>query len=88
MNIFRKIWDWIKDFGYMIASWAILLLPESPFQKFANNFTENTPFANILNYINYFVPIGPMITFLVTYVAAVAIWYIVRWALRLVKYIQ
>lgn len=88
MNIFRKIWDWIKDFGYMIASWAVLLLPESPFQKFAKNFSENAPFENILNYINYFVPIGPMITFLATYVAAVAIWYIVRWALRLVKYIQ
>jgi len=87
MNIFRKIWDWIKDLFYMVASWAILLLPESPFQRFANGFSENSPFANILNYINYFVPIGPMITFLAMYLTAVAIWYIVRWALRLTKYI-
>lgn len=88
MNIFKKIWNWVKDFGYMIASWAILLLPESPFQKFADNFQASGPFENILNYINYFIPIGAMITFYITYLAAVAIWYIVRWALRLVNYIQ
>ena len=87
MNIFKKVWEWVKDFGYMIASWAILLLPESPFQKFADSFLENSPFENILNYINYFVPIGGMVTFFVTYLTAVAIWYVVRWALRLVNYI-
>jgi len=88
MNVFRRIWDWIKDFIFMIASWAILLLPESPFQKFAKNFQESSPFANMLNYINYFVPVGPMMSFLATYLAAVTIWYIVRWVLRLAKYID
>lgn len=87
MSIFTKIWDWVTDLFYTIASWAIMLLPESPIQKFANNYNDNAPFANILNYINYFVPVGPMITFFATYLVAVAIWYIVRWAMRLVKYI-
>lgn len=88
MNIFSRIFTWIKEFGFGILSWAILLLPESPFQKWAEGFNENSPFHNILNYINYFVPVGSMVTFFVTYLTAVAIWYIVRWALRLARYIQ
>jgi len=88
MNIFSKIWNWITDLFYSIVSWAVMLLPESPFQKWAEGFNENSPFRNILNYINYFVPVGPMVTFFVTYLTAVAIWYVVRWALRLARYIQ
>lgn len=87
MAIFTKIWDWITDFVYLIAAGAIMLLPESPFQKWANNFSNNTPFENILGHINYFVPVGPMVTFFMTYLVAIGIWYIARWALRLVKYI-
>ena len=88
MDLFKRLWDWLTDFVYDIAYFFIMLLPASPFQEFAKEFQQDTPFENILNYLNYFVPIGAMVSFFVTYVAAVAVWYVCRWALRLVRYIQ
>lgn len=88
MKIFKEIWDSITGFIYDVLAWFILLLPESPFQKIIKTLTIDSPFENIMNYINYFVPIGEMITFFTTYLACVVIWYIARWALRLVRYIQ
>lgn len=82
-----KAWNAIMDFIYALAEWAIMLLPLSPFQKMTNTLADG-PFENIINYINFFVPVGLMVTFFTSYVACVAIWYVVRWALRLTKYIQ
>ena len=85
--MFTKVWDTIMDFIYTILEWALMLLPDSPFQKMTNELV-NGPFENIINYINYFIPVGQMVTFFTAYVACVSIWYIVRWAMRLTKYIQ
>ncbi|MEG0619046.1 MAG: hypothetical protein RR557_07100 [Bacilli bacterium] len=85
--MFKKVWDTVMDFIYSILEWALNFLPLSPFQSMTNSLA-NGPFENILNYINYFVPVGLMITFFTSYVACVAIWYVVRWAMRLTKYIQ
>lgn len=85
--MFTKVWNAIMDFIYTLLEWAVMLLPVSPIQKLTNNLV-NGPFANIINYINYFIPVGQMVTFFTAYVACVAIWYIVRWAMRLTKYIQ
>lgn len=79
--------DNILEFFYDLLSWAILLLPESPIQSAVIDLSSG-PFGNILNYINYFVPIGMMSSFFALYLTAVITWYIVRWALRIVRYVD
>ena len=86
MGIFKRIWNWIMDFIYDLLEWAMMLLPESPIQKVG--FDIYSTFPNIIRQINYFIPIGLMVSFFFTYTTAVTIWYIVRWAMRLSKFIQ
>lgn len=79
--------DWILDFLYALAVLAIGWLPNSPFQT--ESFRETlSGFSELMSNINYFVPVGQMLTITAAYVAAVLIWYGVRWILRFVRYID
>ena len=86
MNIFTRIWNWVLDFIYDILEWAVMLLPESPIQKVGADIYSTFP--NVIGQLNYFIPVGAMTTFFMTYLSAVTVWYVVRWAMRLTKYIQ
>lgn len=79
--------DWILDFLYGLAVLAIGWLPDSPFQtqEFRNTLLG---FSDLMGQINYFVPVGQMLTITGAYVAAVLVWYGVRWILRFVRYID
>lgn len=81
-KIIDALLEWLSD---MVTA-VLLLLPESPF---ANLSLATVPgFANVMGWINYFVPIGPMLGIFTAYLAAVLIWFGIRWVLRLAKYID
>ena len=58
------------------------LLPDSPF-----TWLDLTQYPG-WNWVNFFIPFDAILGITVTYCSAVAIYYVVRWALRWVKYIQ
>lgn len=80
-----KIMDWLLDFFYGLAQAALAVLPDSPFQDIGQSFEG---FENIMGMINYFVPVGTMLSILAVYLSAVLIWYSVRWVLRIANYID
>jgi len=82
-----SIIDWILDFLYKIAAAAISFLPDSPFatQSFKNALSS---FSDLMSNINYFIPFGDMFVMAGVYIAAVLVWYGVRWILRLARYIE
>ena len=82
-----KLFDWFMDFIYKLASGALSLLPDSPFQSDGFTSTLNQ-FANIMSNINYFIPFNDMFIFMGIYLGAVLIWYGLRWILRFAKYID
>ncbi|MFD5023411.1 hypothetical protein ACFWMP_31440 [Paenibacillus sp. NPDC058367] len=85
--MFGGILDAIITWLEVAARAAILLLPQSPFADLSlAKFPET--FGNVMGWINYFVPIGAMLGIMTTYLAAVMIWYTVRWILRLTQYID
>lgn len=81
----KRIFEYVMDFLYDIAAVALALLPTSPFADIGTSFAG---FETIMSYINYFVPIGPMLAIFTTYLTAVLVWYGIRWILRIAKYID
>lgn len=78
-----SILGWLADMVIPL----LLLLPESPIQKF-NLEGDLEQFGTVLSWINYFLPLDAAAGIMTGYVAAVLIWYGVRWFLRIAKYIQ
>lgn len=70
-----------------IAASSVALLPESPFANLSLASFPGT-FGDVMGWINYFVPISAMLGIMTTYLAAVLLWYGVRWVLRLAQYID
>lgn len=62
------------------------LLPDSPIQQI--RFPETSIFANVMGWINYFIPLQGMLTIMGTYLGAALIWYAVRWMMRIAQYID
>lgn len=81
------LWEGFLDVIYAMLQGILMVLPNSPIQS-AEIDLNDSPFANVMSYINYFVPVGPMLAILTVYLTAVGIWYISRWILRVGKYIQ
>lgn len=77
--------DIILNFFLSLVTGAIELLPESPFANIEIEFNE---FHRIMGYINYFVPIGTILSILTLYLTAVGLYYAVRWILRIAQFID
>lgn len=80
------MFDIVLDYIYEAIEWALGILPDSPFQSFDMEDGSNV-FLDVMGFVNYFVPVGTMLGMLTTYLIAVGMWYVVRWALRLAQYI-
>ena len=82
-----KLFDWFMDFIFDLASAALSILPDSPFQTdgFASMLES---FGGIMSNINYFIPFNDMFLFMAIYLTAVLVWYGLRWVLRFAKYID
>jgi hypothetical protein len=72
----------ILDFVGMLVGSVLNALPDSPFDSITG------VLGQWASWINYFIPIGQMVTLLASYTGAVAVWYGVRWILRFSRYIQ
>lgn len=81
-----KILDFLLKWLDETVAAVILLLPESPFSNLTLQSTGI--FGDVMGYINYFVPISLMIGMMTTYLAAIIIWYGIRWLLRIAQYID
>lgn len=81
-----KFFDNLIDWAINLVIPLLLMLPESPIQAWQPQ--GMSQFAQIMGWINYFVPLGAIAGIMTSYVAAVLIWYGVRWFLRLVRYID
>jgi hypothetical protein len=79
INILNSI---LNSLGALL-SFAILALPKSPFA-----ILDNSPIAEFLPTINYFVPVNEMIGIGQAWLTAIAIYYIYVIALRWIKAIE
>lgn len=80
-----SIFNWVIDLIVNIATFAMGILPESPF---SNQTWDFSGFQQVIAWINYFLPIGWFVDILSLYLVAIGLWYVVRWFLRLTKYID
>lgn len=71
----------IAAIGAMVSG-VLSLLPQSPF------IWDMGALGPYMGMINYFVPFNVLSGIMATYVAAVLLWYAVRWALRFARYIN
>lgn len=76
MEIFNSIMKAIKD----LLIWVLDFLPSSPFQAL-----DNSPVAQYLPYINWFMPLPFMLSTMELWLTAVAAYYIYSAILRWVK---
>lgn len=72
----------ILNFCGGVVTWAVSVLPDSPFASITGVLGQWAA------WINYFIPVGQMVTLLASYTGAVAVWYGVRWILRFARYIS
>lgn len=66
---------------------VINLFPESPIQL-GLNALETTAFYDIIRYVNYFIPVGIMLSSLALWLSAVACYYVYQIVLRWVHLID
>lgn len=78
-----KVANWLIDLIYAMVMGILNLLPDSPLR-----FHFDGAWADMFGYVNYFVPFGTCVQILVAFTGAVAVWYVLRWILRLAQYIQ
>lgn len=69
----------IKKFGAIILS----VLPTSPFDKYLDQLNN----LNYLGYLNWFIPVADLVKILLTWTAAVGVFYIYSIIMRWVKMI-
>lgn len=72
----------IKGIG-KVLQYLVLLLPPSPFKVL-----DNSPIAEYLQGLNYFVPINEMVTIGEVWLAAISVFYIYQIGLRWAKAIE
>lgn len=77
--------DVIMEFLVGMLEGVLSILPDSPFKDIPNDLGF---FTDVMGWINYFVPVGTILSILTVYLGAVLIWYGVRWIMRFVQYID
>lgn len=73
------IWNGIADVLNSLLSVVFFFLPPSPFKGFWNGLANN----EVIQYMNWFVPVGDFIAITAVWLAAIAVFYawqvILRW---------
>lgn len=80
MNV-SSIWEAIATFINSFLSSIFVFLPESPFKEFVTAFSDN----EILQYLNWFIPVGEFISILLVWLSAIVIYYAYQIILRWIK---
>lgn len=68
-----------------IVASLVNLLPDSPFQLMDTSMEDVPGFENVMSHVNYFVPVGGMLSILSTYLVSVSVYYLVRVALKMTQ---
>ncbi|MSA03716.1 hypothetical protein GKG47_20135 [Lactonifactor sp. BIOML-A3] len=76
--------DFIVDIVIKILQAIIMLLPLSPFQKM----TDAIESFDFLGFLNYFIPFDVCLTMLEVWLAAVAIYYIVKNLDKILEFVK
>lgn len=76
------IFNWLIKSLAAIVQAVLSILPDTPFSWDVGSLG---PYWAV---VNYFIPFGTIAGILATYVTAVAVWYGIRWILRLAQYID
>lgn len=71
----------IKGIASIVGA-LLYLLPNTPFSW------DLGSLSGIWGVANYFIPFAAIISMVITYTTAVALWYAIRWILRITRYIQ
>jgi len=66
---------------FIIAAIVVALLPASPFTAFSS-IIQQLPF---IGYVNYFIPIGTILSIMEAWLAAITVYYIYMLVLRMIK---
>ena len=80
----KSLWNSITDFVSYIANAIVLLLPDSPFK----DIQIPSEVKEIMGYVNYFVPIGAMLTIGASWLTAIGVYYLYQTILRWAKTIK
>ncbi len=73
--------EWIIDAVNYILSKIFFFLPQSPFRNALDNFTDN----EILQYVNWFIPISEILGILALWLTAIIGFYAYQIILRWIK---
>lgn len=84
MEVLTSIWNSITDIVDDIVNAIVILLPNSPFKDVEIPFEVQELFG----YVNYFVPIGAMLSIGTGWLAAIGIYYLYQTILRWAKTIK
>ncbi len=80
----NSIWDAIAKLLNSILSSIFVFLPASPFKDTFSAMADNT----VLQYLNYFIPIGDFLTITTVWLSAIAVYYAYQIVLRWIKAIN
>ncbi len=80
----KSLWNSIVDVVSDIANAIVLLLPDSPFK----DVEIPSEVMQIMGYVNYFVPIGAMLTIGASWLTAIGVYYLYQTILRWAKTIK
>lgn len=80
----KSLWNSITDVVSDIANAIVLLLPDSPFK----DIQIPSDVKEIMGYVNYFVPIGAMLTIGASWLTAIGVYYLYQTILRWAKTIK
>ena len=84
MDALKSIWNSITDVVDDIVNAIVILLPNSPFK----DVEIPAEVRDIFGYVNYFVPVGAMLTIGTSWLAAIGIYYLYQTILRWAKTIK
>ena len=70
-NIFSGIIDGVNDIANKVFEAILLLLPTSPFINIKSKLDPF--FLNLLGYVNYYIPMGTILTIVISWLACIAI---------------
>lgn len=74
----------LKELLIVVSNTLLQFLPDSPFQSFLNAIVK----IPALGYLNYFIPVGEMISIGQAWLGCIAIFYIYQGIMRFVKMIE
>ena len=85
-NFLSGIIDGFGDLANSVFEGILLLLPTSPFVNIKSHL--DPVFLDILGYVNYYIPIGTILTIVVAWLGCIAIYYLYQLVLRTIKAVE